>query len=392
MRTREHLPHLDGLRAVAIVLVLWQHLRMCVPAPDWAWAGVDLFFVLSGFLITRNLLYDRERGIGLRRFWMRRAARIFPPALACLAAVGLLMACDLLPSEEDDLGYAAAYVYNLAMPFGVTTTDAPLGHFWSLGVEEQFYLAWPVLVALLPLAATTNVARFGAMAAAAAMLLCGTLLDPADAATYPVIRFQLFTRGWPLFAGAAIACAEPWLRESPRRPLAFAFGIAVTAAAAHRWAGPIEAAWGVPSGSHGLGTLVPQLTALAGFMATLSPEAGGRLPVLRHDWTQYVGRISYELYLWHMPVYYVLGARVGTQVGEPAAVPLVLLVSFAVAAAAERWIGRPAIAYERRLEGRAFVSFSAQRLYAAPPASQGRAPESGLSSLTSRKADTRTAA
>jgi peptidoglycan/LPS O-acetylase OafA/YrhL len=148
-----HIPQLDALRGIACLMVLIPHLRVSWALgslPDLvAAAGVGLFFVLSGFLITRNLLHDRQAGRGLGSFYNRRAGRIFVVYYLTLAALLLFW-----PSRE--LSWVASFTYNLKSVAGSReyfhTDDfhAPVGHFWSLCVEEHFYWVWPVLVLYLP--------------------------------------------------------------------------------------------------------------------------------------------------------------------------------------------------------------------------------------------------
>ena len=145
----DHLPALDGLRALAVLLVLWTHTPLTLQHPELAaWSafvqpgylGVDVFFVLSGFLITRILLSEKARAVPLWKFMLRRAVRIFP---AYYLLVGLVAAFAWTP----DVPWCALYLGNVFYPaFGHAGL---LQHSWSLCVEEHFYLLWPPLVALL---------------------------------------------------------------------------------------------------------------------------------------------------------------------------------------------------------------------------------------------------
>ena len=151
------IPSLDGLRAASVGLVIVAHYLAYLPGLEGrfpfaqlSWAGqsgVDVFFVISGFLITYILLQEhKENGaISLRRFYLRRFFRIFPPFYVYLATVVVLSVWDFVPQDRRNLISAATYTWNYM-------SHAPswlLGHTWSLSLEEQFYLAWPPLLVLL---------------------------------------------------------------------------------------------------------------------------------------------------------------------------------------------------------------------------------------------------
>src|SRR5579862_7766942 len=141
------IPSLDGLRAVAVVIVCISHL-IGGPAAllDLGTVGVRVFFVLSGFLITTLLLseYDRSGTINLPRFYFRRALRIFPASYTYLAIIALAGSLGVIALRRNDLLYGLTYTVNYFMP----ASSAFVQHAWSLAVEEQFYLLWPVLLVL----------------------------------------------------------------------------------------------------------------------------------------------------------------------------------------------------------------------------------------------------
>lgn len=152
---RGRLPGLDGLRAVAVLLVIFHHL--CSQGTFAGWPavadvlkrgsfGVQIFFVLSGFLITWLLLGEdaRHGQIALGRFYVRRALRILPPALLYLAVMFVLTLAGVFAIGRRDFLYSLFFIRNA---YGVGG-DPQLAHYWSLAVEEQFYLVWPVVVAL----------------------------------------------------------------------------------------------------------------------------------------------------------------------------------------------------------------------------------------------------
>src|SRR6266516_2983488 len=141
------IPGLDGIRAVSIILVLFAHVADHIsPYAPYGGFGVESFFVLSGFLITYLLCSEENRHglISLPSFYARRALRILPPALLFIAFASMLGLVGLASVTSTEPLYAAFFVRNL-MPNG----GQHLGHFWSLAIEEQFYLLWPLAFLLL---------------------------------------------------------------------------------------------------------------------------------------------------------------------------------------------------------------------------------------------------
>jgi peptidoglycan/LPS O-acetylase OafA/YrhL len=145
MRSEGMIPGLDGLRAVAVIMVMLFHQHIL----EFGWAGVQLFFVLSGFLITAVLYRQKGAHLGpyIQRFYWRRFLRIFPVYYAYLALLSLLIAVRLVPKDvSSHLPYAFAYLYDFVYAQGVLTPSKTISHFWSLSVEEQFYLVWPFVI------------------------------------------------------------------------------------------------------------------------------------------------------------------------------------------------------------------------------------------------------
>ena len=168
-RSRSHLPGLDGIRGLAILMVMFSHFIVVGKNLDplspfgrflhSGYLGVDLFFVLSGFLITGILIDSKITPNYFRVFYMRRALRIFP-LYYLLLAVSWLTVVFITPQDKplltgvDSMAWFWLYASNIGMAVKGDWLNSPtwvgLGHFWSLAVEEQFYLVWPLLVYLMP--------------------------------------------------------------------------------------------------------------------------------------------------------------------------------------------------------------------------------------------------
>jgi peptidoglycan/LPS O-acetylase OafA/YrhL len=272
-------PELDGLRAVAVLTVMATHARVPGFAIEGGSAGVTLFFVLSGYLITALLLAERAAigAVDLRAFYVRRGLRLFPAVVALVIVVAIGSVFGLWASAGGDMAVAipAVLVYagNWAQVAGVSM--GPLGHTWSLAIEEQFYLVWPVTLLLALRLGDRRLigllAIFGAILVTpwrVELLLAGAL-GHAYAGTDAHADALLF--------GCAIALLDLKLPE-------FA-----------GWAGLIgivlsAALW---SGGGGLVFMLPIATVCAVLAVVGCPRPIGRGPLA------HIGRISYGLYLWH---------------------------------------------------------------------------------------------
>lgn len=297
-------PAIDGLRAIAVLAVVAYHAGLPVPA---GFVGVDIFFVISGYLITR-ILRDELVGRGsidLWHFYARRARRILP-ALVVVVVATLLAVRLLLPSvEQIDSAKAAAAslafagnIYFYAKGGGYfegDSTGSPLLHLWSLGVEEQFYLLWPLLLLAIRNRAAAAVAVLAVVSLVTAELW---LLREPDGPFY-----LMPTRAWELAAGALVAL----------RPLRVPKWLV--------WPGlalVLGSCWLVPPHFPGLGAL-PSVAGAAIVLASL--QAGAHCGFLSARPMAWTGLISYSLYLWHWPVL-VIGKQVA-----PAIPPGLLVLS-----------------------------------------------------------------
>lgn len=294
---------IDGLRALAVLSVIGFH-----AFPGWVqggYIGVDIFFVISGYLITAILLAEQAAGeLSIARFYERRIRRIFPSLAVVIGACLAFGWVALLADEYSQLGKHAAagagFVANLAYwseagYFDTASELKPLLHLWSLGIEEQFYIAWPAIILLAARLRFNLVLVTGAIVAASFSLSASaTGADPTAAFYSPLAR------SWELLAGGALAGyaaaarangrilpARPWVAE-----LVAAAGLGILAVGIFVMDKelPFPGWWAlVPT----LGTL---LVLVAGDEARLSRWLlGNRLAVG-------IGLISYALYLWHWPL------------------------------------------------------------------------------------------
>lgn len=305
---------IQGLRAIAVGLVVLYHAG--VPGVPGGYVGVDVFFVISGFLISSHLLeaIERDGRISFAQFYARRARRILPASfvVAGLTAVSVVLFFPPLTVERvlRDALATVLYVPNLA--FAAQDTDyladhspSPYQHFWSLGVEEQFYLLWPLLLLLLALL----VRRRRAFVAAGIAVLAALSLAACISFTQthqPLAFFLLPTRAWELLAGALVATAV--LGRTPRiAPWAAAVGgwagVAMIVASAVRF----DEATPFP----GYAAVLPVAGAAAVIYFGASRPRGGPAAALSTGPMQLIGLISYSLYLVHWPLLIVPQAAAG---------------------------------------------------------------------------------
>jgi peptidoglycan/LPS O-acetylase OafA/YrhL len=320
-------PDIEGLRAVAVIAVVLYHAGM--PGNRGGFVGVDVFFVISGFLITGLLWREvtTTDTVRLGGFYGARARRLLPAAATVGVATAIAAAAALPPLQARSVfmdGIASA-LYAGNYRFAVHGTDylasdqppSPFQHYWSLGVEEQFYLVWPVLI--IGTAWLVRRARPGAATQAAPYALILGLLGAASLAAAvlwtrsspPWAFFSLPTRAWELAVGGLVALSIHQWRQLPLLPAAVA-------------------GWGglglilLTCTQLGPSTPYPGTAALLPVLGTTLVIGGGCVTgglgpgrVLCRPAMRAIGRVSYSWYLWHWPVLLLMPPLLGLPAGLP---------------------------------------------------------------------------
>ena len=351
-----YMPGLDGLRALAVFAVIAYHL-------DLSWApggllGVSLFFVLSGYLITNILLlqWERDRSIDLKRFWIRRARRLLPALFVMLAGVMLwllLCAPERLASLKNEVLAAVFYSSNWYLIlhhvsyFESFGPPSPFGHLWSLAVEEQFYLFWPLLLGLglrrIPrrkwvIGGTVVIAL---ISAAAMALIYMPGVDPSR------VYYGTDTRAFALLAGALLAMVWPSgkmsadLSARKRRSLDTVGSVGLLVVLLMIW----KTNQYQPFLYRGGLLLFSAATACA--IAAIAHPASYLGRIFGWRPLRWLGECSYGIYLWHYPVIALTSPAVNT--GGPDLLRSLWQIGLSIALAAlSRYLIEEPIRYGRR--------------------------------------------
>jgi peptidoglycan/LPS O-acetylase OafA/YrhL len=337
-----HHPALDGLRALAVLLVVFYHAFQDTVLGGWA--GVDLFFVLSGFLITTLLLieFQRRNSISIPRFLGRRVARLFPASFVLLFGYLLLALATKHGTERkntlETLFEAATYRANITSHPDATHG---LGHMWSLSFEEQFYLIWPIVLLLMLTFKVRPSLRIGftvlGIVACAVWRnhLWGEHVGVARVYYWPDTRVdsllmgclaaQIFVLGWP-------ARFKLWRFVTP---------VALLAILVFAFTTRLPSPWVYQGGLTAL-ALVGALLLLG----TVTDAPQWMLKPLRSRPARRIGLLSYSLYLWHLPILLFLidQAHMGVVPAALVGIPL----SFVAAELSYRFVERPFLVLKDR--------------------------------------------
>src|SRR3954451_431602 len=326
-------PDIDGLRAFAVLSVVLYHAFPKVVTGGFV--GVDIFFVISGFLISKipftEMTDDR---FSFTMFHGRRIRRIFPALAVCLVAVLTFGFVSLMPSELAQLGkhafFGAAFLSNIVLwsesgYFDNAATLKPLLHLWSLGIEEQFYIFWPALL-WLAFRMKAKVGRLLAVLflASFALNIALSITNIADDFYLPVSRF------WELLAGAGLAWRPPTLTPIVRSWTSFVGLAALLTSASLFTPGMSFPGW-------------PALLPVAGAAAVIvaGPEAAVNRIVFSNRAIVFVGLISYPLYIWHWPlISYAYVIRLG-KAPTPLMATALVAASFLLAWVTYRFVEFP---------------------------------------------------
>jgi peptidoglycan/LPS O-acetylase OafA/YrhL len=334
-----HRRDIDGLRALAIVPVVLGHAR--VPGFAGGFVGVDVFFVVSGFLITALIAHELQAGsFSLSGFYLRRARRILPALIAVLAAT-LFVGCFMLtPGELRDVGRlvlaSSLFLSNVALwqqsgYFDAALELKPLLMTWSLGIEEQFYLFWPLALGAMIRWRASPLRWTGAVAVISFGLATWACNSHPSAAF-----FLLPTRAWELLGGSALALAHrpsvrPESSNVQTRHLMSWLGLALVA---------------VSMATLDRHSSVPGWAALAPCAGTVlllhaGPHAWPNRFILASKPAVFIGLISYSLYLWHWPLLTFARVYTGPDELRPTQVAALVASAMVLAYASWRWIETP---------------------------------------------------
>ena len=349
-----YLPGLDGLRAVAIIGVLLYHAGI-----DWmpgGFLGVDVFFVISGFLITSLILeeYDRSGRVNFTKFYLGRARRLLPAVAVLLIAVGLAVLIvyqDALSAFREDALATVFYVNNWWYIFVDQSYFESVGrppllkHLWSLSVEEQFYLIWPVFALLLMRSGGRPLVRRLALVLAIASTVWMAVLSIRNG--YPVdadpsrAYFGTDSHSMGLLVGAALATMWRPGRLStqvPRGAQLIITGIGVASLAAvigfYLFVGEFTP-WLYRGGFLALAFFTTAL------IAAVTHPASFLGPALGTGILRYIGRRSYGIYLWHWPIFMVTRPGIDVEWSEPVTFVVRIALTLVIAELSYRLVEMP---------------------------------------------------
>jgi peptidoglycan/LPS O-acetylase OafA/YrhL len=313
---RKFRPDVEGLRAVAVLLVVLYHAG--VPRLTGGYVGVDVFFVISGFVITGLLLRERQ-GTGrtsILGFYARRVRRILPAAtlviLVTVVATYVVLGVVSGNNVADDGRWAAVFLANFHFEavgtnyFTATLPPSPLQNYWSLSVEEQFYVVYPTLFLLVARAKGRFSLRTRMSVALGVVIVASYWLSVTQTASHPASAyFSPFTRAWELALGALVAVSTTWLKHLPAQVAALLTWAGLAAVMYSAFVFNAQTAY---PGSLVAIPVVGAGLIIAGGVAV--PRAGAE-SLLGLGPFRWLGKLSYSLYLWHWPILIIAAEQVG---------------------------------------------------------------------------------
>ncbi len=332
-----YLPFIDGLRALAIVAVVAYHAFPGVMTGGFA--GVDVFFVISGFLITSLVMSEISDGrFSLYHFLVRRTRRLLPAAFACVVVVTMLASFILLPDAFWHYGrsllsfvglYANFFFYFTGGYFSAPDLEKTLLHTWSLALEDQFYLTWPLFLMLAaPFLSKRAITGIVLVAIAASLWFAEATLAVDGEFAF----FMLPTRAWELLSGAALALLATNMKFGRTASEALSIAGLIAVIGSFLLLNPASN--------------FPGLAAVPACFGTVAIIAGclSQNVVLRQMLSYrplvFTGLISYSLYLWHWPLLALASYQLERPLDAPEA-SFIVLISVALAVVSWRWIERP---------------------------------------------------
>jgi peptidoglycan/LPS O-acetylase OafA/YrhL len=328
-----YLPGIDGLRALAVIAVLLYHSQdLAISAllkPQAGFLGVEVFFVISGFLITALLLgeHGAKGRIDLKDFWVRRARRLLPALYVFLAgtvAVAALFATDALDKIRREILGALFYFSNWLLLandesyFEASGRPSLLRHLWSLAIEEQFYLIWPIVVwGGLKLIGRTGLFALTLVAIGGSTALMWWQFDQIDQfGDVTSVYFRTDARAAALLVGSTLAMVwQPWSRTAPLSRLTtgvldvVGLGALVGVVALNYLFTDRTIEWATQTQLYHGGFLLVSLATAAVLVAVAVPD-GGLGWLIGNPVMQWIGRRSYGIYLWHWPIFQLTRPRV----------------------------------------------------------------------------------
>ena len=350
----KYIPAIDGLRAVAVIAVMLYHLG--VPWIPGGFLGVDLFFVISGYVITRLLLdsIQRSGGLDLRAFYKSRLRRLLPPLVFMIVTTTLFIgvwAPDTIKRLLTDTPFSLMGVMNWWLVFRQADYFEAIGrppllqHTWSLGVEAQFYLVWPLILLLVLRQLGRKIipaaALFIAIGSGVALLLVSLSIDSNSSQSVSHVYFGTDTHSIGLFLGAALAVN--WIPQNLKVDIAKRAQDVIDGIGVFGFLGILACFLFIDQGNPTLYKIAFPLAGIFGcaiIMSIVHP-ASRFAPLLQGKAILWIGERSYAIYLWHWIIFQVTRPSVDLAGASWALYALRILIVFALADISLRWVELP---------------------------------------------------